>query len=395
MPSPRTGDNVKHPIVNPAVLLSPVEGGYVAYDPTSDQLHRLNPVAALIVELSDGRRSVEAIRALVSPLLPADAGAEVDRWIEEAAGVGLLILDSEQHEPATGREMSASELAGLADRLREEGKIQTAYICQRRAVELAPETTGFLRHLGELAHILGRREDARDAYERYLDLEPNDAEIQHLLVSLRDEAPPPRVPNECIQQLYHRFSSFYETNMCDDLGYAGPEHLAATIEDVIGDRRELSILDLGCGTGLGGCRLKSRAAHLVGIDLSAEMIEQARKRNIYDRLEVAEVTDWLRRTNEPFDLIVACDTLIYFGDLQQVIAPARRLLEPGGVIAFSVERAARPPYQLTDSGRYVHHIEHVEEVAAELGLQSTCREAFLRMEYGEEVTALYFAMTAA
>ena len=59
------------------------------------------------------------------------------------------------------------------------------------------------------------------------------------------------------------------------------------------------------------------------------------------------------------------------------------------------KRAARPPYRLTDSGRYVHHIEHVEEIAAELGLQSTCREAFLRMEYGEEVAALYFAMTAA
>lgn len=36
-----------HPIVNPAVLLSPVADGYVAYDPTTDQLHRLNPVAAL------------------------------------------------------------------------------------------------------------------------------------------------------------------------------------------------------------------------------------------------------------------------------------------------------------------------------------------------------------
>ncbi len=386
---------MKHPIVNPAVLLSPVEDGYVAYDLTSDQLHRLNPVAALIVELSDGRRSVDAIRALVSPLLPADAAAEVDRWIEEAAGVGLLILDSEQHESANGREMSATELAGLSDRLREQGKVQTACICQRRAVELAPEDAAPVRHLGELAHILGRREEARDAYERYLDLEPNDAEIRHLLVSLRDETPPARVPNECIEQLYHRFSSFYESNMCDELGYAGPEQLAATIEEVIGDRRELSILDLGCGTGLGGCRLKPRAAHLVGIDLSAEMIEQARKRNIYDRLEVAEVTDWLGRTNESFDLIVACDTLIYFGDLRQVIAPAQRLLKPGGVIAFSLERADRPPYRLTDSGRYAHHIEHIEEVAADLGLQSNCREAFLRMEYGEEVTALYFAMTAA
>ena len=386
---------MQKPILNPAVLLSPVEDGYVAYDPTTDQLHRLNAVAALIVELSDGQRSVEAIREIASPLLPAGAAAEVDRWIEEAATAGLLTFGSGLHRASPGRELSAVELADLADRLRQDGKVQTAYICQRRVAELSPEIAAVLRHLGELAHIVGHRGEARDAYQRYLRLEPNDAEIRHLVVSLNDEAAPARVPNECIEQLYHRFASFYEANMCDELGYAGPEHLATTIEDVIGDRRELSILDLGCGTGLGGCRLKSRSAHLVGIDLSAEMIEQARKRNIYDRLEVAEVTDWLGQTNEPFDLIVACDTLIYFGDLRQVVAPARRLLKPGGVIAFSVERAARPPFRLTDSGRYVHHIKHVEKVAADLGLQSNCREAFLRMEYGAEVTALFVVMTVA
>jgi len=386
---------MEHPIVNPAVLLSPVEDGYVAYDPTTDQLHRLNPVAALIVELADGQRGVDDIRTVVSPLVPADALAEVDRWIEEAVAAGLLMANSDQHQPTAGRGLPAQDLAGLADRLREAGKVQTALICQRRAVELTPENPAMLRHLGELAHIVGRRDDARDAYQRYLELEPNDAEIRHLLVSLRDEAPPPRVPNQCIEQLYHRFSSFYESNMRDELGYEGPEYLFAAIRDVIADRRELSVLDLGCGTGLAGQRIRPLASHLVGVDLSAEMIELARQQNIYDRLEVAEVTDWLTRASEPFDLIMACDTFIYFGDLHQVLAPAVPLLKPDGVIAFSVERADRPPYRLTDSGRYVHHLEHIEEVANDLGLQCNHQEAFLRMEYGTEVTALYVVMTAA
>jgi predicted TPR repeat methyltransferase len=125
------------------------------------------------------------------------------------------------------------------------------------------------------------------------------------------------------------------------------------------------------------------------------MITKAREREIYDRLEVAEVTDWVNRAQESFDLIVACDTFIYFGDLRQVIVPASRLLTPDGVIAFTVERASRPPFRLTDSGRYVHHIQHVEEVAGSLGLRLRHREAFLRMEYGAAVTALFVAMTAA
>ena len=109
------------PILNPVVLLSPVEDGYVAYDPTTDQLHRLNPVAALIVELSDGRRSVTEIREIASPLLPAGAAAEVDRWIEEAATVGLLTFESGRHRASAARELSAAELAALADRLRDAG----------------------------------------------------------------------------------------------------------------------------------------------------------------------------------------------------------------------------------------------------------------------------------
>ena len=48
---------------SPSTRISPVEGGYVAYDPASDNLHQLNPTAALIVELCDGRRTVAEIQS--------------------------------------------------------------------------------------------------------------------------------------------------------------------------------------------------------------------------------------------------------------------------------------------------------------------------------------------
>jgi len=58
-----------NPILDPAMLVSPVEGGYVAYDPASDQLHQLNPTAALIVELCDGSRTAaERKRRTIGPL---------------------------------------------------------------------------------------------------------------------------------------------------------------------------------------------------------------------------------------------------------------------------------------------------------------------------------------
>jgi coenzyme PQQ synthesis protein D (PqqD) len=73
-----------NPALNPAVRLSPVENGYVAYDTAADRLHELNPVAALIVELCDGSRTIEEVRGLVKPVMPEGAREEeVDRWIKK------------------------------------------------------------------------------------------------------------------------------------------------------------------------------------------------------------------------------------------------------------------------------------------------------------------------
>jgi predicted TPR repeat methyltransferase len=381
-----------NPALHPSIRVSPVENGYLAYDPTADRLHELNPIAALIVELCDGTRSMEEVRELVKPLLPEGSGEEVDRWINEGMQAGLLTWANGN---STARlELSPEELAKLAKRLRHKGKTQTAYLCQRRVTELTPNDADAWGECGELAHILGRRDDTRAAYERYLELEPNDEETKLILVALRDEPPPPRASDECIQQMYQRFSSFFDFNLCEELSYEGPQHLHDVIKAVTGERHDLIVVDMGCGSGLAGLQLKPLAARMTGVDLSPEMIELARKRNVYDQLEVSEITRWLCASQDQFDLIAACDCLIYFGDLRQVLAPAAKRLKRDGVFAFSLERGDQYPFRLTDSGRYTHHAQHVREAAAEAGLYvARLEEAFLRMEYGEEVTGLFVVLT--
>jgi predicted TPR repeat methyltransferase len=206
---------------------------------------------------------------------------------------------------------------------------------------------------------------------------------------LRDEAPPPRAPDDCILQIFKDFSSHYDAKMRDNLSYQAPERIQELIRAEMGDAAGLEILDIGCGTGLSGVGLKERAACLVGIDLSPEMIDVARERDIYDQLEIAEITEWLDQTEGQFDLIVACDCLVYFGDLQPVAALAAGRLKPGGCFAFTTERGEKYPFHLSDSGRYTHHPEHVREVAAKAGLVvGRLDEGFLRLERGVEVIGL-------
>jgi predicted TPR repeat methyltransferase len=129
------------------------------------------------------------------------------------------------------------------------------------------------------------------------------------------------------------------------------------------------------------------------VDLSPEMLALARARNIYDDLEVGEITAWLGKDQIPFDLILSSDCLIYFGDLTDIVAAAAKRLKPGGFFAFSMENGNSYPYRLTDTGRYTHHADHVREAAAKAGLSVThMAESFLRMEYGDQVMGLYVSL---
>ena len=370
--------------LSPSVLLSTAPDGYVAYDVRLDRLYRLNPTAALIVELCDGTRDFQQLQADLSPLMGDDWPGCLD-WIATARRDQLL---TEEHRTAAAPD--AATLAAHADALQGRDRVLAAFLCQRRAVDLAPDDPDAWLRLGELAHIVGRRNEARGAYQHYLSQYPDDAEVEHLLTALTDASPPTRVSDRCIEQLYSRFAAFYDENMTGELDYCAPERLHDATVAVLGTRADLDVLDLGCGTGLGGEQWRARAACLVGVDLSADMIARARTRGVYDRLETAEITGWLAKDMpERFDLVIACDTLIYFGDLAQVVEPAARVLKPGGLLAFSVERGDTDPFRLSDSGRFTHHPHHVSDVVRDAGLTLLgLSEPVVRHEYGEPVTAL-------
>src|SRR5215469_6443491 len=174
-----------NPTVNPVILLSPVDGGYVAYDPAKDNLHQLNAAAALITELCDGTRSVEEIRDLVGPLAPGGNSHGIAEWIDQGMKAGLLVWHGS--EPAARHELSAAELSNLTKRLREAGKVQPAYLCGKRTVELKPDDWDAWYDLGEIAQCVGRRDEARHAYQKYFDAHPEDGEIEHLLIALKDD----------------------------------------------------------------------------------------------------------------------------------------------------------------------------------------------------------------
>jgi predicted TPR repeat methyltransferase len=121
-------------------------------------------------------------------------------------------------------------------------------------------------------------------------------------------------------------------------------------------------------------------------------LAHARDKQVYDELDEAELTDYLRRRPAAFDVIVSADTLVYFGQLDEVLAAGAAALRPGGVIVFTVEEALdaalAESYAIQPHGRYAHGAGYVGRLMSASGLQVEIDRAELRKEQGIPVAGL-------
>ncbi len=91
--------------------------------------------------------------------------------------------------------------------------------------------------------------------------------------------------------------------------------------------------DIGCGPGNSTEVLRERypQAHIVGLDLSPDMIQAARKRLPSVAFEVADIREW--RAKEPLDVILANAVLQWIPDHETLLPALIGKLKPGGVLA--------------------------------------------------------------
>ena len=94
-------------------------------------------------------------------------------------------------------------------------------------------------------------------------------------------------------------------------------------------------LEIGCGTGAFARQLAGRSEHVIGIDLSAEMIRVARSRSSrFENLEF-EVADAMSRKfpQSHFDFICSIATLHHL-EQRELLPKIKDALKPGGVFVL-------------------------------------------------------------
>jgi predicted TPR repeat methyltransferase len=228
---------------------------------------------------------------------------------------------------------------------------------------------------------------------RWIHHDPENPVPRHLLIASLGKEVPPRAQDDYVRNTFDSFSYSFDQQLAR-LKYCAPQLVFEALQKAFGSQAAgLEILDAGCGTGLCAPLIRSFAKNLTGVDLSAGMLEKARKRGGYDELHEAELTEFISRAEARYDAIISADTLCYFGDLHAVMSAARRALRPGGRIIFSVEKCTdRQPasgFHLTRNGRYTHLQHYIERVLRESGLSNeSIASDTLRLEYAQPVEGL-------
>ena len=271
-----------------------------------------------------------------------------------------------------------------------QGKLDAALHSLDQAVAHAPASAPAWSQRGLLLKEMGRRDEATSALERALALGADAPLHRFYLAALRGEAMPEHPPRAYVQSLFDDYADGFDRHLVEVLGYRAHERLVQPLAALQPAGFERA-LDLGCGTGLCAPLLRPQVRQLHGVDLSPPMLQRAAALGLYDRLDAAELVEHLQHCEQRYDLLVAAGVFIYVGELWPVFQGVQRVLRPGGLLAFSVERGTdETAVTLTPQLRYAHGQAYLQDLAVRHGLQwLRADEAPIRHEQQQAIDGLY------
>lgn len=267
------------------------------------------------------------------------------------------------------------------------GQLEQALAAVDRALQLDGRVGQAWSLRGNLLRDLGRPQEAAPCFEKAI-AHGADADLNRYFLAGLQQAPMPAAPpRHYVQQLFDGYAGDFDRHLVEVLRYRAPQLLVQGLQG----RKFASALDLGCGTGLCGPLLRAHATRLEGVDLSANMVRQAKASGMYDHVSHADIAEHLAATPQRHDLLVAAYVFIYVGALDTVFAGAARVLQPHGLFCFSVEDAGeRQDLVLRASLRYAHTERYIRMLAEQHGFScETWARHPLREDQGAPVAGLF------
>lgn len=287
---------------------------------------------------------------------------------------GLATHFASSGNPALDRRYAWAEAA------LKEGDAQAAAEILDQTLAEAYHFTAAWHLYGLAKEALGQREDAATAWRQCLDLDPNDHFGARLdLARIGAMAAEQATSENFSGALFDGYADRFDSHLTQTLRYNAPELLKDALVRCCSNAgrpfRFDTVHDLGCGTGLMGEAIQEQAGFLAGCDLSPRMIERAQAKigidgaPLYDKLAVAGLTAYLAsRPDRSADLILAADVFVYLGELAPCFSQSARVLEQGGLLAFTVQSHDGEGVVVGADRRFAHAEGWLRQRLSEAGL---------------------------
>ncbi|HTD05435.1 tetratricopeptide repeat protein [Undibacterium sp.] len=264
-------------------------------------------------------------------------------------------------------------------------RFQQAVDSYDRALRVNPRFANAHMYRANSLRSLGRKEEAIEAYMQAGEHGTDAEQVNYALAALGVLAAPAASPTAYVKELFDQYAGHFDQHLLDGLQYRTPALLVEMVKEFV-PAGALDIVDLGCGTGLCGSLLKPLSRTLTGIDISPNMLDQAARRDVYDNLVCAEIVEFLGRSQDCCDVVLAADVFVYIGELAGIFAAAHRALRVGGIFAFSVEESEQDDVVLRISRRFAHSASYLRRVAQEHGfVMDTMDRRVIRQDDGMDL----------
>jgi predicted TPR repeat methyltransferase len=278
-----------------------------------------------------------------------------------------------------------------------EAEYYNAKVLYERIIELNPNHAFAYHNLATVLLHLNQRAQALDYFKKAYQLQPENQTAKHMIDAISGNPEAKQTPPAFIQALFDQYAYNYNDHVKTQLKYQVPNLIREALSPFVTQGKSLEkALDLGCGTGLMAPYLLDISVRLIGVDISENMIEVAKRLGAYYKLYVDDIVHFLPKHPNEYDLIVAGDVFCYFGDLKEVLSYCRQSLIENSLLVFTVEYLHNPakknqPYRLQTSGRFAHSEFYIENQLDEVGLKiETSNQVVIRYQEDIPVEGLMF-----
>ena len=137
-----------------------------------------------------------------------------------------------------------------------------------------------------------------------------------------------------------------------------------------------TVLEVGCGGGMGLPYLQAHARMVVGGDYTMALLQEGR-RHLPDAHLVRMDAERLPFRDRSFDAVLMLEMVYYLADQEAAFAEARRVLKPGGKLMVCLPNRDRPDFNPSPFSTQYPNLREIAALLAKAGFEARVYGGFV------------------